>query len=119
MDKVDGMTGIRHCESCGQVKFPSDHWQRKLAEQKEQFRVLEDEMLVLGDERNAAVLDAKENMEIANEFKHTMEEYRHREAEAYKALLVAAGMLSATHDYSVMHPDQVLEYILKETREMK
>jgi hypothetical protein len=55
VDKVDGMTGIRHCEACGQVKFPSDHWQRKLAEQKEQFRVLEDEMLVMMDERNAAV----------------------------------------------------------------
>jgi len=22
---------IRHCEACGQVRFPSDHWQRKLA----------------------------------------------------------------------------------------
>jgi hypothetical protein len=59
VDKVDGMTGIRHCEACGQVKFPSDHWQRKLAEQKEQFRVLEDELLVLGDERSAAVKDAE------------------------------------------------------------
>jgi len=24
-------TNIRHCEACGQVRFPSDHWQRKLA----------------------------------------------------------------------------------------
>ena len=24
-------TDIRHCESCGQVRFPSDHWQRELA----------------------------------------------------------------------------------------
>jgi len=24
-------TDIRHCEACGQVKFPSDHWQRQLA----------------------------------------------------------------------------------------
>ena len=59
MDKVDGMTGIRHCEACGQIKFPSDHWQRELAALKEQYRVLEDELLVLGDERNAAVRDAE------------------------------------------------------------
>ena len=32
---------------------------RELAEQKEQFRVLEDELLVLGDERNEAVKDAE------------------------------------------------------------
>ena len=24
-------TDIRHCEACGQVRFPTDHWQRKLA----------------------------------------------------------------------------------------
>ena len=24
-------TNIRHCEACGQVMFPNDHWQRKLA----------------------------------------------------------------------------------------
>jgi len=33
---------------------------RELAEQKEQFRVLEDELLVLGDERNAA--EARSNL---------------------------------------------------------
>ena len=33
--------------------------ERKLADQKEQFRVLEDEMLVMMDERNAAVKDAE------------------------------------------------------------
>jgi len=33
--------------------------ERKLAAQKEQFRVLEDEMLVMMDERNAAVKDAE------------------------------------------------------------
>jgi hypothetical protein len=93
--------------------------ERELAAQKEQFRVLEDEMLVLGDERNAAVLDAKENMEIANEFKHTMEEYRHREKEANKALRVAVGLLSTMPQFSNMHPNDVLEGILKETREMK
>jgi hypothetical protein len=60
MDKVSEMTEIRHCEACGQVKFPSDHWQRKLAALKEQYRVLEDELLVLGDERNAA--EARSNL---------------------------------------------------------
>jgi hypothetical protein len=93
--------------------------ERELAAQKEQYRVLTDEMLVLGDERNAAVLDAKENMEIANEFKHTMEEYRQREAEANKALMVAVGLLSTMPQFSNMHPNDVLEGILKETREMK
>jgi len=24
-------TTIRHCEACGQVRFPNDHWQRELA----------------------------------------------------------------------------------------
>ena len=60
MDKVSEMTEIRHCESCGQIKFPSDHWQRELAALKEQYRVLEDELLVLGDERNAA--EARSNL---------------------------------------------------------
>jgi NMD protein affecting ribosome stability and mRNA decay len=72
MDKVSEMTDIRHCEACGQVKFPSDHWQRKLAEQKEQMRVLEDEMLVMMDERNAAVSE--------------LEIYRQREADIFKSL---------------------------------
>ena len=58
--------------------------ERELAAQNERFRVLEDEMLVLGDERLCATLDAKENMEIANEFKGLMEQYRQREAEANK-----------------------------------
>lgn len=31
-----GKTDIRHCEACGQVKFPSDHWQQKLAAAIEQ-----------------------------------------------------------------------------------
>ena len=58
--------------------------ERELVAQKEHYRVLEEEMLVLGDERLCATLDAKENMEIANEFKHTMEEYRQRAEAAYK-----------------------------------
>ena len=93
--------------------------ERELAAQKEQMRVLEDEMLALNTMRHEALKDAVENMEIANEFKNLMEQYRQRADEANKALRVAAGMLSTTHDYSVMYPDQVLEYILKETREMK
>jgi hypothetical protein len=67
-----GKTDIRHCEACGQVRFPIDHWQRK--------------MLVLKDQLTCALLEAKENFEIANEFKHTMEEYRQRETAAYLAL---------------------------------
>jgi G:T/U-mismatch repair DNA glycosylase len=92
--------------------------ERELAAQKEQFRVLEDEMLVMMDERNAAVLDAKENMEIANEFKHTMEEYRHREAEAYKALRVATEMLASQY-YCDSSPAEVLEHLITKAREMK
>ena len=114
--------------------------ENELAAQKEQYRVLTDEMLVLGDERNAAVLDAKENMEIANEFKKLMEQYRQHAEAAYiesarlvkmlaladeqikenvKVLRVAAGLLSTTPQFSNMHPNDVLEGILKETREMK
>ena len=58
--------------------------ERELTAQKEHYRVLEEEMLVMNDERLCATLDAKENMEIANEFKHTMEEYRQRAEAAYK-----------------------------------
>jgi len=135
MDKVSEMTDVRHCEACGQVKFPSDHWQRELAAQKEQFRVLTDEMLVMMDERNAAVLDAAENTEIANEFKHTMEEYRQREEAAYvesarlvkmlaladeqikenvKALRVAVGLLSTMPQFSNMHPNDPVTWERKE-----
>jgi len=93
--------------------------ENELAAQKEQFRVLTDEMLVMMDERNAAARDAKENMDIANEFKRLMEEYRQREADANKALRVAVGLLSTMPQFSNMHPNDVLEGILKETREMK
>jgi len=63
----------------------------ELAAQKEQYRVLTDEMLVMMDERN----------------------------EAEKALRVAVGLLSTMPQFSNMHPNDVLECILKETREMK
>jgi hypothetical protein len=111
----------------------------ELAEQKEQFRVLEDELLVLGDERNAAVKDAKENMEIANEFKLTMEEYRQRAEAAYvesarlvkmlaladeqikenvKALKVAVEMLSSQY-YCDSSPAEVLKHLITKAKEMK
>jgi hypothetical protein len=65
--------------------------ERELAALKEQYRVLEDELLVLGDERNEAVA----------------------------ALQVAVGLLSTMPQFSNMHPNDVLEGILKETKEMK
>ena len=113
--------------------------ERELAAQKEHYRVLEEEMLVLGDERLCATLDAKENMEIANEFKHTMEEYRQRADEAYvelerivkmlalaneqikenaKALRVATEML-ASHYFCDSSPAEVLEFLITRAREMK
>lgn len=67
----------------------------------------------------AALKDAVENMEIAQGFKKLMDQYRQREAEANKALRVAAGLLSTMLSFSGMHPDDVLEGILKETRDMK
>lgn len=84
------------------------------SEEHERVIALEAEMLVLGDERNAAVLDAKENTEIANEFKGLMEQYRQREAEANKALRVAVGLLSTMLPFAGMHPEDVLESIMKE-----
>ena len=113
--------------------------ERELAAQKEHYRVLEEEMLVLGDERLCATLDAKENMEIANEFKHTMEEYRQRADEAYvelerivkmlalaneqikenaKALRVATEMLASQY-YCDSSPAEVLEHLITKAKEMK
>ena len=111
----------------------------ELAAQKEHYRVLEEEMLVLGDERLCATLDAKENMEIANGFKHTMEEYRQRADEAYvelerivkmlalaneqikenaKALRVATEMLASQY-YCDSSPAEVLEHLITKAKEMK
>jgi len=113
--------------------------ERELAEQKEQFRVLEDELLVLGDERNAAVRDAKENMDIANEFKHLMEEYRQRAEAAYvesarlvkmlaladeqikenvKVLGIAVEMLSSQY-YCDSSPAEVLKHLITKAKEMR
>jgi hypothetical protein len=46
--------------------------ERELAEQKEQYRVLEDDLLVLGDERNAAVKDAERYRWLRKEFSRPM-----------------------------------------------
>jgi len=44
------------------------------------YCALEGEMLVLKDQLTCALLQARENAEIANEFKHLMEEYRQPKA---------------------------------------
>ena len=46
--------------------------ERELAAQKEQYRVLEDDLLVLGDERNAAVKDAERYRWLRGEFSRPM-----------------------------------------------
>ncbi len=52
--------GQSRCFNCGMWSQEFDAQAAELAAaQKEQMRVLEDEMLVLGDERNAAVRDAE------------------------------------------------------------
>jgi len=80
---------------------------------------LEAEMQVMSDKLTCALLDAKENMEIANEFKRLMEEYRQREAVAYIALREAAGLLSTTPKFSCEHPEYIMEYLLNAPREKK
>ena len=84
---------------------------------KERYCALEGEMLVLKDQLTCALLEAKENFEIANEFKHTMEEYRQRETAAYLALREAAGLLSTTPKFSCETPKYVMEYLLNAPRE--
>ena len=111
----------------------------ELAAQKEQMRVLEDEMLALNTMRHEALKDAVENMEIANEFKGLMEEYRQRADEAYvelerivkmlalaneqikenaKALRVATEMLASQY-YCDSSPAEVLEHLITKAKEMK
>ena len=111
-------SGSRHRTDVELHDF-SRQLERELAAQKEHYRVLEEEMLVLNTMRHEALKDAVENMEIAQEFKKLMEQYRQREAEANKALRVAAGLLSTMPQFSNMHLDDVLEKILEETREKK
>ena len=78
---------------------------------------LENEMQVMSDKLTCALLEARENMEIASEFKLTMEEYRQREAAAYIALREAAGLLSTTPKFSSETLDDIFEYLLNPVRE--
>ena len=78
---------------------------------------IEKEMQVMSDQLTCALLEAKENAEIANEFKHTMEEYRQREAAAYLALRQAAALLSTTPKFSCETPEYIMEYLLNAPRE--
>lgn len=65
---------------------------RKLAALKEQYRVLEDELLVLGDERNEAVA----------------------------ALKLAANLLSREHPYYCeMNEAEMVAYLIRMPKEMK
>ena len=75
MDKVSDTPNQDEviCPACShQFRAIPENVQSELAAQKEQFRVLEDELLVLGDERNAAVSE--------------LEIYRQREADIFKSL---------------------------------
>ena len=89
---------------------PYEHLLAKIKE-------LENEMAVMSDKLTCALLEAKENVEIANEFKHTMEEYRQRETAAYIALREAAGLLSTTPKFSCETPEYIMEYLLNAPRE--
>ena len=84
---------------------------------KERYCALEEEMQVMSDNFNCALLEAKENFEIANEFKRLMEEYRQREAAAYISLREAAGLLSTTPKFSCETPEYIFEYLLNAPRE--
>jgi len=113
--------------------------ENELAAQKEHYRVLEEEMLVVNDERLCATLDAKENMDIANEFKRLMEQYRQHAEAAYiesarlvkmlalaneqikenvKVLGIAAEMLSSQY-YCDSSPAEVLKHLITKAKEMK
>lgn len=84
---------------------------------EQQIAALKGEMQVMSDKLTCALLEAKENAEIANEFKLTMEEYRQREAAAYIALREAAALLSTTPKFSCETPEYIMEYLLNAPRE--
>jgi hypothetical protein len=86
---------------------------------EQQIAALKEEMQVMSDKLTCALLEARENVEIANEFKHTMEEYRQREAAAYIALREAAALLSTTPKFSSETLDDIFEYLLNAGRENK
>ena len=91
---------------------PYEHLLAKIKE-------LENDMAVMSNKLTCALLEARENMEIANEFKLTMEEYRQREAVAYVALREAAALLSTTPKFSSETLDDIFEYLLNVAREKK
>ena len=82
MDKVSDTPRCDHCGShrltgpclrcgapvCCEMCCKIDSLERELAAQKEQYRVLTDEMLVLGDERNAAVAQRDKAVTDADHF---------------------------------------------------
>ena len=84
-----------------------------------ELAAVKNEMLVMSDKLSCALLEAKENEEIANEFKLTMEEYRQREATAYIALREAAALLSTTPKFSSETLDDIFEYLLNVAQEKK
>ena len=86
---------------------------------EQQIAALEAEMQVMSDKLTCALLEARENVEIAAEFKHTMEEYRQREATAYLALRQAAALLSTTPKFSSDTLDDIFEYLLNVPQEKK
>ena len=83
------------------------------------YCALHEEMQVMSDQLTCALLEAKENADIANEFKLTMEEYRQREATAYIALRQAAALLSTTPKFLLETLDDIFEYLLNAGREKK
>ena len=93
--------------------------EQKIARLERELAAVENEMAVMSDKLTCALLDAKENEEIAREFKHTMEEYRQREAAAYVALRGAAALLSTTPKFSSETLDDIFEYLLNAGREKK
>ena len=120
---VDG----RHCRCQPEIGVPCDGVE-SLKEQLLQCNIdqfatearvdeIEKEMQVMSDKLTCALLEARENMEIANEFKLTMEEYRQREAMAYLALREAAALLSTTPKFSCETPEFIMEYLLNAPRE--
>ena len=91
--------------------------EQKIARLERELAAVENEMAVMSDKLTCALLEARENMEIANAFKHTMEEYRQREAAAYIALREAAALLSTTPKFSCETPEYIMEYLLNAPRE--
>ena len=91
--------------------------EQKIARLERELAVVGNEMAVMSDQLTCALLEAKENVEIAHEFKHTMEEYRQREATAYIALRQAAALLSTTPKFSSETLDDIFEYLLNAGRE--